>query len=238
MRGSLGFFGFVTEWLAFRLPDTIISNSVHTTKRLHAAGVMAEIITIPLGIDVSAVQNVTPSSHTSDIIFVGRLLSHKNIPILLDAVSLIKKDRPNISLTIVGDGPEKENIESYIAQNGLQDNVTVRTDIASDSEKYALLKSSGVFVLPSEREGFGTVLVEANTAGVPVVTVNCPDNAGKDLINEGVNGVVVSLISGDIAQAITHVLDTRNAFNPTHIISMYDWDSVANRCIEVFSIKV
>lgn len=223
MKGPLGFFGFITEWLAFRLPDTIISNSEYTTERLRAAGVRAEIVTIPLGVDVEVIQSVTPSAHKSDVIFVGRLLSHKNVPLLLDAIVLVKKARPSVFLTIIGDGPERGNIKALISEKGLQDNVDLRGGTDSDVEKYARLRSSGVFVLPSEREGFGTVVIEANAAGVPVITVNCPNNAAKDLIEKGVNGVVAELTAEDIAKNIIYVLENRDSFNPARTISMYNW---------------
>lgn len=225
-KGLVGFIGYITEFIALRLPDTIISNSTHTTKRLHEANVKSEIVTIPLGVDVEMIQATPVSINLNDVIYVGRLLRHKNVSLLVDAIVIAKKTLPNISLTIMGNGPEKKNIENQIAHHDLGGNIKIRTDVDSDLEKYSIMKSSKVLVLPSEREGFGLVMIEANAAGIPAITVNCSDNAAKDLITEGVNGLVVELSPEVLASSIVKVLQNKYSFKPNIDIEKYDWFSV------------
>ncbi|GAI68661.1 unnamed protein product, partial [marine sediment metagenome] len=72
------------------------------------------------------------------------------------------------------------------------------------------MKSSKVFVLPSTREGFGIVVIEANACGIPVMTINHKDNAASDLIEEGKNGFVCQLDEKEIAKNIMKVIKNRN----------------------------
>jgi len=88
------------------------------------------------------------------------------------------------------------------------------------------MKASKVFVLPSIREGFSITVVEANAAGLPVITTSHPDNAARDLIRHGVNGLLVEPTAEDIAEAILKVLDGGN-LEPTKNIERYDWKVVA-----------
>jgi glycosyltransferase involved in cell wall biosynthesis len=63
-------------------------------------------------------------------------------------------------------------------------------------------------VLPSRREGYGMIVVEASAAGVPSVVVSDPDNAAVELVEEGVNGVIADSASPqDLAAAIVHIHD-------------------------------
>ncbi len=68
------------------------------------------------------------------------------------------------------------------------------------------MKSARVFVLPSDREGFGLVVLEANACGLPVITVRRPDNAAQNLVVEGKNGFIAELDDADLARTILLVL--------------------------------
>lgn len=73
-----------------------------------------------------------------------------------------------------------------------------------------MIKSSRVLVLPSTREGFGVVLLEANACGIPVITLDHKDNAARDLIEEGKNGYTCGLDEKQIAERITDVFEKRH----------------------------
>ncbi len=100
------------------------------------------------------------------------------------------------------------------------------------------MKSSKVFVLPSTREGFGIVVIEANACGIPVVTVNHKDNAARDLIEEGKNGFVCQLDEKEIAKNIMKGIKNRNRIKQTctNSVKLYDWDNIMKKFEEVYLI--
>ncbi|MEK7643589.1 MAG: glycosyltransferase [Patescibacteria group bacterium] len=210
-------------------PNVIISVSAHTTNALHAMlGTSAkEIITIPNGVDIETIEKSPISDKTSDIVFAGRLLPHKNVDALLRALQHIQKQKPNISTIIIGDGPEKERLEKISLELGLEKNVSFLGFLPDHVEVYGVLKASRVFVLPSVREGFGITVVEANACGLPVVTIDSEHNAAKDLIDPRGNGMLASLNSEVLASAIMVFLDARKEQDRyKRYAERYNWNSL------------
>lgn len=235
--GILGFIAYAVEWVGARLPDRIISVSELTTKRLGTVlGREHGVETIPNGVDVSTIASVERAERSSDIIFAGRLLSHKNIDILLRAVAVIRAEKPNISVLIIGDGPERSALESLSRELGLQQNVEFLGFLDRHEDVYALMHSSKVFVLPSDREGFGLVVIEANACGLPVVAIDDQKNAARDLISDGVNGCLTVLDADGLSEKIKLIITNRNIFNPKKYIKKYDWVEVISEIEQIYSI--
>lgn len=233
LGGVSGHIAFLIERMSFLLPDVIISNSNHTTGRLREIGVKKTIETVPLGVDVAYIRSIEPSEHTSDVIFVGRFLSHKHADVLIRAIALVQKTRSNITCTIVGDGPEKEALHKLVTELKLEGNVTILGTVEGDAHLYGLMKASKILVLPSTQEGFGLVILEANAAGLPAITTPHKDNAAKDLIQEGVNGVLAEPEERDLADKIIHILNNRETMDPTRDIEQYDWGYVVKNLRQV-----
>ncbi|CAN2536610.1 D-inositol-3-phosphate+glycosyltransferase [Methylocapsa aurea] len=229
MSGPAGMIGYLTEALSFMLPDAIVSDSQLTTKRLRDLGVRCPVETHPLGVDVEGIAAVPPGELESDVIYVGRLLGHKGVALLVRSVAAMKTIRPDIRVLIVGDGPEKARIKQLVSDLDLASNVTLLGQVEDTDRVHALMKSSKLLVLPSTREGFGLVVLEAHAAGLPVVTLRHEDNAAQELIREGVNGFLAMPEPDDLARKIEHALQTREQLRPLADIERYDWDFVARR---------
>ena len=195
LSGSSAYLGALVESLSFKLPDTIIANSKSTAKKLINAGVRCEIKIVSLGADLTSIYAAKPEIERSDVIYVGRLLSHKGIDLLIHAIKVVKATHPQIKVLIVGTGPETQSLSSLINKLDLQDNIIIRGQVDANYKLYGLMKSSKMLVLPSLREGFGLVVVEAMAAGIPVITTRHKDNAAQDLIREGINGFFVEPIA-------------------------------------------
>lgn len=222
-----GVIAWMVERLATLLPDVIIANSVHTERKLHLLG-RRNVKTVQLGVDLAHIYTVAPAATPNDVIFVGRLLAHKNADALIKAIAIIKTTKPDIRCLIVGGGPERTALETLVVQLGVQANVEFTGEVATHSEVYALMKASKMLVLPSVREGFGLVAVEANAAGIPVITTAHQDNATRDLIQEGVNGLLVEPYGEAIAAKIKELLAEMSTFSPSSEVAQYDWQVVAS----------
>lgn len=234
--GAAGVIGYGVEKLAVRLPDTIISASEHTTRRLRETlGRTAGVVTIPNGVDTAKIHDSPPSERASDIIIVGRLLPNKNVGLLLKAVSILKRRQPGIKLLVVGEGPEREVLEEMSRNLGLGENVIFLGRVEKHEDVFSLMRSSRLFVLPSTREGFGVVVIEANACGLPVVTVRHEYNAARDLIQEGINGLLAEPTAEDIAEKIMIVLTNRDTMDPSAGIEQYDWKAIVHRLEQVLN---
>ena len=217
-------------------PDAIISISGHTTVRLREAGFKREITTIPLGIDFDLIRESELSREKNDVIVIGRLLPHKNADMLIKAIGIAREIYPGIRCKIVGSGPEKENLEKLVKGLKLEGNVEISGNIEKHSDLYGFMKSSKMLVLPSTREGFGLVVIEANACGLPVITIDCKDNAAKDLVLEGVNGFVTRLNEADIAKKIVWILRDHGDFNLKTELYKYDWNVLLQTMKAAYSV--
>lgn len=122
----------------------------------------------------------------ADLVAVGRLLPHKNQRLLLEALARIVPARPETTLWLVGDGPERAALEARAAALGLSDRV-VFTGQRSDVP--ALLARSRVFVNASLWEGMSNSVLEAMAMGLPSVVVDAP--GVSECHEPGVTGLVV-----------------------------------------------
>jgi glycosyltransferase involved in cell wall biosynthesis len=143
------------------------------------------------------------------ILFLGRLLSFKAPEILVEAFSIVRKEKPTF-LLIAGDGPRRDALLRQVERRGLTDVLVTGEEVRGDKEKDLLYSLASVFVLPSRKgriaEPWGLVLNEAAAAGLPIVTTDGVGAAG-DLIRDGDTGRVVK--EGDaraLADAISAFL--------------------------------
>lgn len=105
------------------------------------------------------------------LISVGNLKSEKNYPNLIKAVEIIKKNsslKPH--LLILGEGPERDNLEAIIKNKNLEKEVNL---MGLHSNPLNLVKKADLFILPSNFEGFGVAIVEALSVGITVVSTEC-----------------------------------------------------------------
>jgi glycosyltransferase involved in cell wall biosynthesis len=156
-----------------------------------------------------------PSQAQPVVVFAGRHIPDKRVPALVPALARL----PDLRAEIYGDGPEREQVLEAISRHRLEDRVGAPGFVAEDVLGRALAAAL-CFVLPSQREGYGLVIVEAAVRGVPSVAVDGPENAAAELVEEGTNGAVAASASpDDLAAAITRV---RNGGEQLRV-STLDW---------------
>lgn len=231
--GILGYVSYVIERLSVFLPNKIISISAHTTRKLHSElNCSKQIATIPIGVEVDHINEIEASKNKSEVIYVGRFLSHKNIDLLIKSIAILKRQFPKVRCVIIGDGPERQRLEKLVAELDLSDNIQLPGFVKETDDVYALMKSSKVFMLPSTREGFGIVAIEANACGLPIIVINHPENAAKDLVQNKKNGCVVDLDENEIAKTIGYILNTTEDKNIKQSCidsaKKFNWDEIVN----------
>jgi glycosyltransferase involved in cell wall biosynthesis len=119
---------------------------------------------------------------------VGRLVLWKGFMELIEVVAEVRKEIPEVSLVIIGDGPQHEALLASIVRHGLQDHVRLVGRLGKDALG-AAIKASDLFVLNTSYEGLSHQLLEVMDLGVPIVTTNVGGN--PELITDGVSGVLV-----------------------------------------------
>lgn len=131
--------------------------------------------------------DVIGSKERKTILTVGRLDPDKDHKILIDAFALLQSEYPEWDLKIVGEGPERANLEHEIKHKQLQNRVTLPGTIRNICEAY---QDAQLFVMPSRYESFGLVTAEAMTHALPVI--GFADCSGtNDLVSDGETGILV-----------------------------------------------
>jgi len=133
---------------------------------------------------------------------------------------------------IVGRGPEEERLKAQVFSENLERNVEFVGFLKDPDDLIGLMKSSRVCVLPSTREGFGMVALEARVCGIPVVTADHPGNAIRDLAIIG--GVcVVSLSNEYFSRAIQDSLSITHTPISVTLEEFWDWDAVTRKWLNI-----
>lgn len=167
-------------------------------------GEPGQYTTVYSGIDIDRFAEAEPATDLpgtgSRVTFVGRLVEGKGLWVLLDAVEAL--GRTDCTVTVVGEGPLRDEFETAVRRRGFQD-VVHTTGYRDDIPR--VLAASDIFVLPSFREGTPRVITEAMASGLPIVASNI---AGiPEQVADGGNGYLVT--SGDtttFAQTLDRLL--------------------------------
>ncbi len=225
--GLLGVFGRAIEEITLRLSKNIISISELTKKRLNKNSAKV----LPIGIELRSIGLAKSVEDQYDIIFAGRLIKEKNVDTLIKAIDTTRRDFLKIKCLIIGEGPEKEKLNDLVKRRNLENNVEFKNFLENKQDLFKYLKSSKLFVSPSTREGFGITLCEANACGTPVIAMNHPENAAKDLIKENCNGFISEFSEIDLAQKIKKFLQDKNSHEKLRAQSLkaskkYDWNNI------------
>lgn len=159
--------------------------------------------------DVRAITNpltTTPQafSDCSSVraIAVGRFQYQKGFDLLIQAWQQVHVRLPQWRLDIYGDGDDRESLQRQIAEAGLTDVITLHPSTPDIFARYA---ESSIYVLSSRYEGYGLVLAEAMSCGVPCVAFDCPYGP-SDIILDGDDGILVPpLRTNLLAEAIVRL---------------------------------
>ena len=234
--GLLGFAAWLIEELAMRAPDHIIAASPQTAERLRKSiGGACPITVIPNGIDLEEVASAYPDPATTDVAVVGRLISHKRVDMLLEAIAKLRADGLALTCRVIGNGPEREKLHETAERLAIGDLVEFRHDVTEQKDVYGNLKAAKVCVFPSAREGFGIAVLEALACGVHVITTSATDNMARHLVARSARGVVCDDTVDALANAVRAGVTSKgdDLGQPEPWLSEYSWDAAAARVCQV-----
>jgi glycosyltransferase involved in cell wall biosynthesis len=193
--------GDAVQTLCIRVPQRAFCYSRLHENRLHERRINGET-TLLEGLYAGSLEARDPVPVNPVVVFAGRHIPEKRVPALVPALALARARIPDLRGEIYGDGPEHGEVLRLRSELGLDGALDVHGFVQADRVEAALSRAL-CLVLPSRREGYGMVVVEASALGTPSVVVADPENAATDLVSAGENGYVAPSASpGDLAAAI------------------------------------
>ncbi len=233
--GKLGFIGELGERFILALrPDAFVAVSESTKEALIQNGVVASRVrVVHNGVSYQDLAKVKVAGKKYDICCVARLVPYKNVADLLAAIAKLIKRHPKLSVAIVGQGPQENELKKLATKLGISKLVDFKGHLPSHLDVLRLIKSSKIFCLPSSFEGFGISVIEAQALGVPVVVSDIP--ALKEVSQNGKAGVVFKLgDTKELALKLENLLHDQKLSQSLQIegrksAQRYSWPVLARR---------
>jgi glycosyltransferase involved in cell wall biosynthesis len=221
---------------------TVVSQGMAVS--VHKLNAKCDIDVIPMGTDLS--DTFLPDNSKiidSQLVFVGRLVEKKGVRYLIDSFKKLLTKYPQLTLLIIGHGPEKESLQEQSRSLDILGKVKF-TGGLPQAEIPEYLQQSSIAVFPfiqaddGDQEGFGLVLVEAMGCGCATIATGLP--AVQDIISDEITGKLIrEKNSGDISIAVSELLDKpdlkkRLSFSGRkYVENNFDWPVIANAYIKL-----
>ena len=143
-------------------------------------------------------------SNKYKLISVGRLSEEKGYDRLLRVFKNLKSDGLNIELILVGSGDKYNELNKYILENNLTNDVTL---LGFKDNPYKYLRASDLFICSSISEGFSLVIGEAMAVGVPVISVDC--QGPNEVLDFGKYGKLVNNNEDDLYNGVKEIINDK-----------------------------
>jgi glycosyltransferase involved in cell wall biosynthesis len=219
LGGMLGPFGALVQRLCITLTTTAFTFSNASAALLRTNGYQGHLTVLRGMHDVSAELSEPNPIRQPQIVYVGRHISAKNVRMIPMIIEETLKQIPDLKCVIFGDGPERGKVIEAIQTRGLQQHIEC-PGFAPWQTIDCALREAMCLLLPSDREGYGLVVIEAAARGTPSVVVRAPNNAATELIREGTNGYIAENSSAlALSRAIVKVYQNSQVL----VIKTWDW---------------
>jgi glycosyltransferase involved in cell wall biosynthesis len=207
-RGYLGRLGgavgYGVQLLCARLPQRAFCFSRLHAERLRAEGARGEV-TVLEGEYVGSLDEPTATPADPLVVFAARMIPEKRAPLGVAAVAAAARRVPGLRGAFFGDGPERDAVLAAIGELGAEQSIEAPGFVPAEQIESELRRAM-CMLLPSSREGYGLIVVEAAARATPSVVVAGEDNAAVELVEEGINGFVAAAADPEsIAEAIARV---------------------------------
>lgn len=226
--------GRLASWFsgwALRMADAYIANSSTTAENLAMLGIDGDKVNVfsPVVDDIT-IRSIKQGKRSNTIIFSGRLIKEKRFDKWLNVVKEVSKRIPSLKAVLIGEGPESENIKKMIVNYGLGKTVEFRKFYPESKikELYSEIRSAGLLLNMSEREGLSIIGLQSLALGTPVVLPDyspIPNEVKEMCVVEGerdiANTVVKILRSSNKKDYIRNV-DKLKAFSKSNVNDFYN----------------
>jgi glycosyltransferase involved in cell wall biosynthesis len=204
LGGVGGRVGGLVQRLCARVPQHAFCFSELHAARLREEGLRGEI-TLLRGLYAGSTTPAPVRAADPLVVFAGRLIPEKRVTAGVAAVAAAARLIPGLQGVFYGDGPERERLHEAIAEHRADDFISA-PGFVDGAQIDADMRRALCVLLPSEREGYGMVVIEACAHSTPAVVVAATDNAAVELVQEGVNGVIAASADPEtVARAIVGV---------------------------------
>ncbi|MBD3390073.1 glycosyltransferase [Candidatus Micrarchaeota archaeon] len=184
-RFSNVFLNHIGKFLVMRAEAVRVVSS-YLLEKLNSLGVpQPKLFFLPVGTDIASLSHnsrKTGKKGTKDLLFVGRMVEQKNLPTLIKAFSIFSKMHPRSTLTLVGEGPDKNKLEKLASSLGLEGKARFLGRV-DEKKLQDLYNASDALVLPSFHEGWGLVVIEAFSMGLPVVVSKAVAQVNPNIVD-------------------------------------------------------
>jgi glycosyltransferase involved in cell wall biosynthesis len=206
LGGIGGHVGALVQRICALVPQRAFCFSELQAERLREEGLRGSL-TVLRGLYAGTTEPVSPRSADPVVLFAGRLIPDKQPTLAVAAIALAIRQIKGLRGEFLGDGPERAALDASIAEHGLE-NIVLAPGFVDAEIVESEMRSALCMLLPSRREGYGMVVVEAAARGTPSIVVAGEDNAATELIAEGINGTIAARADPQsIAEAIVRVHD-------------------------------
>ena len=224
-------FTFLQKYLPARVAGNI-TNSTSLARRFEVSS-GSHFSVLPSGIFTSRYR-CKPKEQRKGALYLGRIAEHKNLGLLLSCYKSLVARGYDGPLRIAGSGPSVTSLQELRESSGISDRVELLGAVAEE-EKVELLASSDLLVLTSRREGFARVIAEAMASGLPVVTVDYPENGAKEVVQEYGIGLVTEPRASALSDGMVQVLQKWDFYSAVCISASksLDWEVVADHLLRI-----
>jgi glycosyltransferase involved in cell wall biosynthesis len=218
-RGMLDRIELLKAKFAFERADMVCPVSRDLQTCIERFGIKASFRVIPNAVDTSLFfpceDKASKSEGKKELLCVALLHPKKGIPYLLEAMAILKKERNDLLLNIVGDGPNRQEYEEMVKNLSLDE--LVRFYGLQPKEKVAeFMRQADLFVFPSLWENLPCVLIEAMASGLPIVATKV--GGIPEIVDDEVGILVPPKNSAKLAEAINYAIDNLKKFQRDKIV--------------------
>lgn len=177
---------------------------INGSRNYYDDNVKKRSVIIPNPVSVCMEDASTIKSRSHRIVNIGRLDSQKNQELLINAFEIVLRKFPDCVLEIYGEGELKPKLEKQIQNMGLRNHVFLE---GTYKDIHSRIMDAAVFCLSSDFEGMPNALMEAMALGIPCVSTDCEPGGAKEIICDGVDGIIVPVKDkGSLADGIIALL--------------------------------